>query len=135
MLTNIDRNERTKSQGPRRKITKPVPFKKLSFETFVKECWTPHHNILGRLTGTFQPLMNFDFLDMPCADLLDFCKRDRDARQSKSTSELLRAVMTNSKNRGCGQPSERTALEAVGSVWTLYCEWRAFEEAYYAREA
>jgi hypothetical protein len=42
----------------------------LSFEKFVRSCWTPHHNDLGRLTGTFKPMRNFGFLPMPCANVL-----------------------------------------------------------------
>jgi hypothetical protein len=42
---------------PRRSGFKIRP-SQLSFEKFVRSCWTPHHNDLGRLTGTFKPMQN-----------------------------------------------------------------------------
>src|SRR5262249_54999103 len=89
MDTNLYTHERATPQGPRRKKQSQFPFEKLSFETFVKHCWIPKDSELGRLTGTFQPLMHFDFLPITCADWLADVKRDAAARKAESLEELL----------------------------------------------
>jgi hypothetical protein len=98
----------------------------LSFEKFVRSCGTPRHNDLGRLTGTFKPMRNFGFLPMPCADVLDLCKRDLSARRSENCAQLMRAVEIDCENSrdGCTPTGARVA---VYLVWRLYREWRLYQ--------
>jgi hypothetical protein len=69
-MPNTNLNISHLAKSARGKVPRIPGPSKLSFKTFVKACWTPRHNDLGRLTGTFKPMRNFGFLPMPCANVL-----------------------------------------------------------------
>jgi hypothetical protein len=121
MDSNIDTHEPTKSQGTRRKNANPVLFEKLDFAHFVKECWTPKHNDLGRLAGAFVPLMNFAWLPLPCADLLADLKSGQEVRHIDSFDELMWVVQ---RSAGCIPDAVQIA---ACLVWCLYREWRLYQ--------
>jgi hypothetical protein len=89
----------------------------LSFEKFVRSCWTPRHNDLGRLTG----MPNFGFLPMPCADFLADLKSDQEVRHVDSFDELMWVV-----RRSAGCISGAVQIAAC-LVWRLYREWRLYQ--------
>src|SRR5262249_12354961 len=77
--------------------------------------WAPRSNELGRLTGEFQPLLNFDFLPITCADFLGDVKRDASALQAKSLDDLM-----------CRMRCPEAQIAAC-LIWRLYREWRLYQ--------
>jgi hypothetical protein len=120
-MPNTNLNISHLAKSARGKVPRIPGPSKLSFKTFVKACWTPRHNDLGRLTGTFKPMRNFGFLPMPCADFLADLKSDQEVRHVDSFDELMWVV-----RRSAGCISGAVQIAAC-LVWRLYREWRLYQ--------